>query len=162
MNVSFGWNDGPSSAMQVSSQGRERKKKYCNFNEGGPAHSKTRYLIDYTRDRKSRWRSSPPRRLETKVGSNKAIIVLKLLPRYLKLLTASGIHPRDCNKGEDKTESVLQRVGRNFPTPVHRPDSKSRRFVHWRKIQFITFDNFYTLPKKKNIWSNEKSTFKIF
>lgn len=67
-----------------------------------------------------------PRRLETKVGSNKAIIVLKLLPRYLKLLTASGIHPRDCNKGEDKTESVLQRVGRNFPTPHHRPDSKSR------------------------------------
>lgn len=110
--------------------GKREKKKYCNFNEGGPAHSKTRYLIDYTRDRKSRWRSSPPRRLETKVGSNKAIIVLKLLPRYLKLLTASGIHPRDCNKGEDKTESVLQRVGRNFPTPVHRPDSKSRRFVH--------------------------------
>ena len=40
--------------------GKREKKKYCNFNEGGPAHSKTRYLIDYTRDRKSRWRSSPP------------------------------------------------------------------------------------------------------
>lgn len=57
------------------------------------------------------------RQRETKVRSNKAIIVLKLLLRYLKLLTASGIHPRDSNKGEDKTESVLQRVAQLSTAP---------------------------------------------
>lgn len=97
-----------------------------------------------------------PRRLETKVGSNKAIIVLKLLPRYLKLLTASGIHPRDCNKGEDKTESVLQRVGRNFPTPHHRPDSKSRPLT--KSNLSFSRSIIFTSTKKKKILdlSNEK------
>lgn len=96
-----------------------------------------------------------PRRLETKVGSNKAIIVLKLLPRYLKLLTASGIHPRDCNKGEDKTESVLQRVGRNFPTPHHRPDSKSRPLTK-SNLSFSRSIIFTSTKKKILDLSNEK------
>lgn len=101
-----------------------------------------------------------PRRLETKVGSNKAIIVLKLLPRYLKLLTASGIHPRDCNKGEDKTESVLQRVGRNFPTPHHRPDSKSRPLT--KSNLSFSRSIIFTSTKKKNTWSFEWENFKFY
>lgn len=101
-----------------------------------------------------------PRRLETKVGSNKAIIVLKLLPRYLKLLTASGIHPRDCNKGEDKTESVLQRVGRNFPTPHHRPDSKSRPLT--KSNLSFSRSIIFTSTKKKNTWSFEWEIFKFY
>lgn len=42
---------------QVSSQEKKKKKRKNIVILTRPVHSKTRYLIDYTRDRKSRWRS---------------------------------------------------------------------------------------------------------